>query len=182
MGYIWIYLKQRKYCNFGAKNSRRAWHVFPAQEVKNHPVHAQAFVFFPFRSLSPFHPGLIKSFPSLRHHIGWLATLFFILLKCSIFLQLSLRFPVSVDAELCLPVRRSFRPTREICLTSNKSARTRIRVNRVIQSCSRRTSCCLFRLDSASVVRRPPMSCRAICTNFWLFVFLWDSLVERTCR
>ena len=32
-GYIWIYLKLRKYCNFGTKNSRRAWHVFPAQEV-----------------------------------------------------------------------------------------------------------------------------------------------------
>ena len=33
LDYIWIYLKLRKYCNFGAKNSRRAWHVFPAQEV-----------------------------------------------------------------------------------------------------------------------------------------------------
>ena len=28
-----MYLKLRKYCNFGTKNSRRAWHIIPAQEV-----------------------------------------------------------------------------------------------------------------------------------------------------
>ena len=28
-----MYLKLRKYCNFGRKNPRRAWHVIPAQEV-----------------------------------------------------------------------------------------------------------------------------------------------------
>ena len=30
-----LYLKLRKYCNFGIKSSRRAWHVIQAQEV-NH--------------------------------------------------------------------------------------------------------------------------------------------------
>ena len=30
-----MYLKlSTKYCNFGIKNSRRAWHVVPAQEVE----------------------------------------------------------------------------------------------------------------------------------------------------
>ena len=33
LGYIQIYLKLRKYYNFGAKSSRRAWHVIPAQKV-----------------------------------------------------------------------------------------------------------------------------------------------------
>ena len=34
LSYIWIYLKLRKYCHFGTKNARHAWHIFPAQEVK----------------------------------------------------------------------------------------------------------------------------------------------------
>ena len=33
LGYIWIYLTLRKYCNFWIKNSR-AYHIFLAQEVK----------------------------------------------------------------------------------------------------------------------------------------------------
>ena len=38
LGYIWIYLKLRKYCKFGGKNSRREWCVVPAQEI-NRNVH-----------------------------------------------------------------------------------------------------------------------------------------------
>ena len=34
LGYISIYSKRRKCCNFATKNSRRAWHVIPTQEVK----------------------------------------------------------------------------------------------------------------------------------------------------
>ena len=33
LGYIQIYLELRKYCNFGAKSFRRAWHVIPAQST-----------------------------------------------------------------------------------------------------------------------------------------------------
>ena len=39
-----MYLKLRKYCHFGTKNSRRAWHVIPAQEVNN--SHIKCMYFF----------------------------------------------------------------------------------------------------------------------------------------
>ena len=38
LSYTEIYIKLRKYCNFGTKDSRRTWHVIPAQEVKDSEV------------------------------------------------------------------------------------------------------------------------------------------------
>ena len=33
-----MHSKLRNYCNFGAKSSRRAWHVIPEQEVNKVPI------------------------------------------------------------------------------------------------------------------------------------------------
>ena len=56
LGYIQIYLKLRKHCNFGTKNSQRAWHVTPAQEVSSkhsENLFVRIFQIYPSRKLSP---------------------------------------------------------------------------------------------------------------------------------
>ena len=57
-----MYLKPRKYYNFGRKNSRRAWHVISTQELKNYCWEVESSRAYGCKLPKQFFPAVDYSF------------------------------------------------------------------------------------------------------------------------